>query len=144
METSPRPGRPTKATPENIERAWDYALGEWKDSGDQIPMVEGLASFLAVHRDTLYARPEFEEVRQYIKQEQERTLVNNGLVGKFSPVVTKIMLMSKHNYTEKSESDITSKGEKLGTPRAGSELVKQLVEQLKERTKANGQSEEGQ
>jgi len=45
---------------------------------------------------------------------QERKLICNGLMGDFNPAITKMML-TKHGYSDKMETDITTKGQSINT-----------------------------
>lgn len=95
-------GAPTLATEENIARAYKY-LANWSgDLGETVPTVEGLAIYLGLHRDTLYARQEFSDILAEIKQLQAHALLNNSLNGKYNPVIAKLLLSSKHGYVEKT------------------------------------------
>ena len=45
-------GRPTKYNDEILEKSKDY-IKNYKSKGDEIPMIDGLAIELGVHRDTI-------------------------------------------------------------------------------------------
>lgn len=105
-------GRPTKSTDELIQSAWDYVDGGWEAVGDKVPSVAGLACEIGVSRETCYAwakenQNQFSDILNAIAKTQERELLNNGLIGKFNPPITKMML-SKHGYSDKVEQDLTS------------------------------------
>ncbi len=111
-------GRPTVATPENVALAQKYASGEWenrlfgpKTKGWKMimPTVEDLAEFLGISVETLYARDEFSEVLGQIKRIQANTLVNGGVAGELNPVMSKMVLSSKHGYIEKSAAEVDNK-----------------------------------
>lgn len=109
-------GRPSVVTPELVRKAWQYTTN-WKRTGDVIPMAEGLAIYLHIHKDTLYAHEEFSDVLNAIKTAQAHALANGSLGGYLNPVISKLILASKHNYVEKSAVDataqVTHKYEKL-------------------------------
>lgn len=67
-------------------------------------------------RKTLYnwadQNDDFLHIFELILSEQEKTLVKYGLEGKFNSTITKLML-TKHGYHDKQETDITSGGDKL-------------------------------
>lgn len=140
-------GRPTKLTPELIKKAQAYIWvskenngAGWKQvNGEVVPTIEGLAMFLKVHRDTIYSwgkqNEQISDIIEAIKQEQAVTLISGGLRGAFNATISKLLLSSKHGYVEKTETDVTTKGEKINTP-ASEELVKGFSEYLKDRTKA--------
>lgn len=81
-----------------------------------LPTIEGLALHLNVNRDTLYEwekiHKEFSDILAHLRAEQAKRLIDNGLSGDYNPVIAKLLLM-KHGYAEKTETDLTSKGEKL-------------------------------
>ena len=103
-------GRPTDYTPELVEAAWDYALGNWQQ--DKVPSVAGLACAIGVRRETCHAwakdkDKEFSNILSKIAETQERVLINKGLDGQFNASITKLML-SKHGYSDRVETDDTS------------------------------------
>lgn len=105
---------------ERVERARWYVEGGWKEEGDVVPTVAGLACVLKISRETIYewARNDdrFSDVHKELMSVQERQLVNGGLAGGFNSAVTKVM-MTKHGYTDKVEQDITSSDGSM-TPQA--------------------------
>jgi hypothetical protein len=114
-------GRLTDYCPEIVEKAWKYVDGGWIEAGDKVPSVAGLACEIGIHRETCYdwARDKdkvFSDILKALAQKQERTLLNNGLDGTFNPPITKMML-SKHGYSDKIETDLTSSDGSM-TPQA--------------------------
>jgi len=120
-------GRPTKLTPELLEKASGYLMHrmdnvELTEKGGlafvevQLPHIADFASYLGIHKDTVYEwckhNQEFSDIVKDILQEQEKRLVNNGLGGLYAPKVVG-MILSKHGYAEKVETDITTKGESI-------------------------------
>jgi len=96
--------------------------GEKSDSYERIidvkiPSVAGLAIYLKVARSTIYKwadeQPNFSDTLEQILATQEEILTSNGLGGQYSPVITKLMLSNNHGYKEKTETDVTSKGERI-------------------------------
>lgn len=102
-------GRPTVATPDNIEKAEKYLEGGWKI----VPTVEGMALALGISKESLYARDEFSDVMMRLKAMQGDLLINGGLGNHFNPTISKLLLSSKHGYVEKQATDITTKGESI-------------------------------
>jgi hypothetical protein len=102
-------GRPTVYGPELLKMARGY-LTSYKDMGDLVPSVAGLACVLGITRETCYAwarDPEkqiFSDILSELMQRQERELVNGGLGGNFNAPITK-MMMTKHGYSDKLEQD---------------------------------------
>lgn len=97
-----------------IDKALAYVNGGYLKLNQVIPSGAGLARHLGVNRRTLYRwrddNPGFDEVLELMNDEQEMQCLNQGLQGKFTPVITKLIL-AKHGYHDKVDSDVTSKGE---------------------------------
>lgn len=113
-------GRPTDYNEQTIPKTLDY-LKNYKDYGDEIPSIAGLSVVLDVARNTIYDwasqedKREFSNILQKILSEQEKTLMNNGLNGKFNSNIVKLAL-GKHGYSDKVDTDITTKGKELPQP----------------------------
>lgn len=105
-------GRPTVYSNDTLKMARGY-LTTFKDMGDVVPSIAGLACVLGVTRETCRAwgndpaKAEFSAILDELLQRQERELLNNGLAGNFNAPITKMML-SKHGYSDKIEQDNTS------------------------------------
>jgi hypothetical protein len=150
-------GRPTKLTLELLEKAKGY-LDTCQDEYEQyikqanqekgyemygerlkvrLPGVAGLARWLNVSRDTIYAwreeNEEFSDIVEDIASEQEKRLLDQGLAGLYNPTIAKLVL-SKHGYHDKSETDITSKGEKIENP--GTQYILNFEKQLRNKINA--------
>ena len=108
-------GRPTKYNETILAKAREY-LDDHESMGDPVPSHAGLGVCLDVTRETLYQwekeKPEFSDTLRKIKQKQEQILVAHGLLSTFNPTITKLML-ANHGYSEKTQTDITSKGERI-------------------------------
>lgn len=110
-------GRPSKYNDDVLATAADYIVN-FVDYGDQIPSVVGLAVALETHRDTIYAwakdkdKAEFSDIVKRLSTNQERKLLNGGLDNSFNPTIAKLLL-AKHGYSDKQETDITSGGDKI-------------------------------
>ena len=115
--------RPTKLTAALVKKADGY-IQETKMGGlyfGDLPMVAGLAIYLDVARDSIYewikaktplAR-QFSDIVEKISAEQEYKLVGKGLKGEYNATIAKLLL-SKHGYVERRETDVTSGGEVIG------------------------------
>lgn len=106
-------GRPTDYTEERLAAAELYVNGGWKECGDRVPTVVGLAAEIGVARSTCYEwakdkeKAKFSDILMRVEEVQERTLVNGGLSNDFNPAITKMML-TKHGYSDKIEQSHTS------------------------------------
>jgi hypothetical protein len=163
-------GRPTKLTPELIDKAQGYIATcidtpVWTDKGGvayvnvNLPSKVGLALYLGVDKVTIdnwcndrwtdttedtkfevieqkiILRAEFFSIVNQVLAEQEKRLISNGLGGLYKEKTTG-MLLSKHGYAEKTETDITSKGEQI-TSTVLPEVIAEADRILKEK-KLNG------
>ena len=135
--TISRFGRPTDLNEETIKRAWVYLCDGFKDAGEVVPTVAGLACFLGKSRRVMYdwgnRSSEFMHILDGIAVTQENILVNNGLTGAFNAPVTKMML-TKHGYSDKIEQDVTSSDGSM-TPKAAisKEDVKEILKGASEK-----------
>ena len=106
--------RPTIYSEELLIKAREYTLT--LPSDEVVHSIEGLAGYVGISRETIYAwekeKEEFSDIVREVREKQAKSLVNNGLNGKFSSPITKVML-TKHGYREATDADITSGGEKL-------------------------------
>ncbi len=129
-------GRPTKYKPDLIEKVDEYLKTCVEEVEDyiksdgakstsyqrivhaNIPKRQGFASYIDVNVDTLNEwskkYPDFSVALKKIDREQHNRLVEGGLSGTYSPVITKLMLSNNHGYREKS--DVTTDGKELPTP----------------------------
>ena len=109
-------GRPSKLTEELIAAAADYAGGGYMSHSEVIPSIEGLATCLRVARSSVYKwrdeSPEFSDILEDILAIQAKNLVNSGLTGDFNSTITKLIL-TKHGYSDKVETDVTSSDQSL-------------------------------
>lgn len=144
-------GRPSKLNQELIDKAEEYLKScndriETTDKGAlsyvnvSLPSVVGLALYIGVNKDTIYTwckgdsdiEKQFSDIVKRVNNEQENRLLNNGLGGLYAPKVVG-MVLSKHGYSEKTETDITSKGEKLtiGDPQLAADFDEFRKQRLK-------------
>lgn len=117
-----RLGRPTEYTDDIFEQAREYLVrcndDELEDEKLRVnlPTIEGLAACLRVNRDTLYEwakiYPEFSDMLEEIRTNQAEKLINNGLAGRYNPTITKLLL-TKHGYSDRQETDVTTAGKPL-------------------------------
>lgn len=108
-------GRPSVYTPELLEKAKAYLN---KSKGERyFPSVAELSLVLDIARSSVYKiaqeHEEFSDILEKILAEQERKLIENGLLGEYNPQITKLVL-GKHGYTDKQ--DLTTAGKELPQP----------------------------
>ena len=110
-------GRPTKYTEDMPERADEYLATcvdsfEGKIKKVNLPTEEGFAHFLGVGVSTIFAwankYPAFQESLAYIKGEQKKKLISEGLADNYNSTIAKLMLSSNHGMRE--GTDHTSGG----------------------------------
>lgn len=95
-----------------------YYVENWKEIGDAVPSVAGLAVHLGISRDTAYewakeeGKEQFSDILRKIATKQERELINGSLKGNLNAPVSK-MLLTKHGYSDKVDQDLTSGGQKI-------------------------------
>ena len=107
--------RPTDYTPELLIKADDYL----NNCPDIIHTVVGLCLHVGIAKSTAYRWIEegndtFKDIVDTVSALQEKKLVTNGLTNEFNASITKLML-TKHGYTDKVETDITTKGKQINT-----------------------------
>ena len=103
--------RPTKYTPEIIVQALEY-IENYKDYGDVIPSIAGMACELKVAETTLYdwAKQEenqFSNILAQCKISQQRVLLNGGLGGEMNSNIVKLVL-GKHGFHDKQDTTQTN------------------------------------
>ena len=103
--------RPSKYNATILEKAEDY-IKNYIKYGDQIPMIDGLALELGIHRDTVNdwekKYPEFSDIVRTLMTHQGRKLMNGSLSGEFRERTATLALSSNHGLVAKTETDITS------------------------------------
>lgn len=104
-------GRPSKYTPELLEKARDY-IDNHVQYGDVVPSHAGLATEIDITRATLYAwandkeKQDFSDILDKCNRKQERMLLSGSLVGDMNASIAKLML-GKHGYQEKHQQEVT-------------------------------------
>jgi len=103
--------RPSKYNATILEKAEHYIINYGK-YGDEIPMIDGLALELGIHRDTINdwekKYPEFSDIVRTLMTHQGRKLMNGSLNGSFRERTATLALSSNHGLVAKTETDITS------------------------------------
>ncbi len=104
-------GRPTKYTPELLEKARAY-LTDYEHHKAQFPSHIGLSLYLNINKDTLYDwakqknKKEFSDILCQILQIQHEMLIGGGISGEFNSNITKLVL-GKHGYHDKQDQTLT-------------------------------------
>jgi dolichyl-phosphate-mannose--protein O-mannosyl transferase len=107
-------GRPTKYTPEALQKAIDYVDGGYEALEHEIPSHVGMAIHLGVSSKTMYEwakddnKEEFRNILAKCMDNQQHVLINKGLSNKFNAQITKLVL-GKHGYHEKIDQENTGK-----------------------------------
>lgn len=105
-------GRPTKYNDEVCEKAIDYILNHKTKYHDEIPMIDGLALELGVHRDTIndwsHKYDDFSDIVKILHTKQGRVLANGALNGTLKERSATLCLSSQHGWVSKTQQDITS------------------------------------
>lgn len=101
-------GRPTKYSEEIIKKTRNY-IENYRNFGEVIPSIEGLALVLGVNRDTIYEWKnkfkEFSDMVEALQLKQTKILLNLGLLNKINFSIAKLLL-AKQGYAEKQEMEI--------------------------------------
>jgi hypothetical protein len=99
--------RPTKFTPELIDRAHQYLSDMDVSTDTMLPTIEGLAIELNISRDTIYEwekeNKEFSDIVEELRAAQGQKLIQNALLGRYNATIAKLILSGKHGYIEKTE-----------------------------------------
>jgi hypothetical protein len=119
-------GRPPKWQ-DAVDPAWDYVNGGFQQENDAVPTVAGLAVALGCARETIHAwareHEEFSHIVKQLMSRQEKMLANGGIMNEYNASITKLLL-TKHGYSEKTETAITGPD---GGPLQVAEVVRKVV-----------------
>lgn len=103
--------RPTKYSSAMVKRVYRYIREYEEKHGDAVPQIASLAVMLKISRETVYAwakdtkKPEFSDAIRVLMAEQERALINKGLLGDYNATITKLAL-TRHDYKDRAESTV--------------------------------------
>lgn len=104
-------GRPTKYTPELLEKARDY-IDNYADYDQAFPSDIGLAYVIGISKATLYLwakqddKSQFLDILDQINTKQQLVAWNKGLKGDYNANLVKLLL-GKHGFSEKQDVDQT-------------------------------------
>lgn len=86
-----------------------------------------VAAKYMITRDNLKDWPEFSPLQKYCIEKQEAYLLQAGGTGKYNPTMAIFRLKQpQHGYTDRMDSDITSKGQQIGAA-LSAEQAEQLI-----------------
>lgn len=105
-------GRPTKLTPELLDKAKAYVNGGYlKD--ELVPTIAGLSLCIDIRRSTVYEwskeNQEFSDIVEKVLAAQEHGLIKGALAGDYNSTIAKLML-TKHGYSDKQETELSGPG----------------------------------
>lgn len=101
-------GRPTKYTPELLEKAKAY-VDEYESYSHAFPSDIGLADVLGIHTTTLHDwkkddnKKEFSYILDEIQRKQQIVAWDKGLKGDYNASLVKLLL-GKHGYHDKADN----------------------------------------
>lgn len=101
-------GRPSKYNNQILLKTREY-IDNYKEIKEAVPTIAGLANYLKTSKDILYDwskqkdKEQFSYLLNELLQKQEQLLCTYGLISKFNPTITKLML-SKHGYHDRPEN----------------------------------------
>jgi hypothetical protein len=102
-------GRPSKYTPELLEKAKGY-IAKYESLDHAFPSDIGLADYLDIGTTTLYDwekdedKKEFADILGEIDRKQQLVAWNRGLRGDYNANLVKLLL-GKHGFSEKRENE---------------------------------------
>ena len=136
MKENRKRGQPTLYSELMNINAMVY-LFEYKEQGDVIPSVAGLAVWLSVARSTIYewgkVHPAFSDTLEAILAEQNRLALSGGISGAWSGPICKLVL-SNHGMVERKQTDhVSSDGSMAPAPtidatKLSSDTIKELLD----------------
>lgn len=113
MENRPkRVGRPTKYTEDMPLHVAIYLELNGKEQM-KLPTVQGLAVYLNVNKDTLYAwskeHEEFSDALDRLLSVQGEQLINDGIYGgkEVNATIVKLLLQNNHGMREKNDVELS-------------------------------------
>lgn len=133
-------GRPRKLTEEQqmeVYKALEDYIERTLD-----PTIVGFISWDPIPKqydvddDNINSWPEFLRLRRRAVKKQEAYLLEAGGTGKFNPTMAIFRLKQPvHGYTDKSQQDITTAGEKIEPQKLDMDIVTQFMMMAKDQTK---------
>lgn len=112
-------GRPSKYDPSILKQIEEY-FTEAIPQNMRIPTIEGICLKVGIHKDTIYAwakiHPDISDALELCKSKQKEYLTEIGIFGgkEINSNIVSLFLKANHDMVEKTATDITSGGEKIG------------------------------
>ena len=127
-------GAPSQYSKTILSKAKEY-LDQWEELGDYIPQLCGLSEHCQICETTRQKyekeHEEFAAVCARVRARQQRVLINKGLSRQADASLSKLLLM-KHGYSDRVETDIKSSDGSMSPPKPMTE------DELKEKLRAKG------
>jgi hypothetical protein len=105
-------GRPTKLTPEILEKAKAYVNGGYLVD-ELVPTVAGLSLNIDIRRSTVYEwakeNKDFSDIVEKVMASQEHGLIKGALGGDYNSTIAKLLL-TKHGYSDKQDTQLSGPG----------------------------------
>ena len=117
-------GRPSEYKPEYVDLVIAYLATQQDIPNDysgtkkvNLPTRESFAKYIDVSLKSLLnweaEHPEFLRALEKIDHEQKQRVLEKSLVGDYNSTIAKLILSSNHGMRERTETDLTTKGEKI-------------------------------
>jgi len=129
-------GRPPKLSP--LDRAVVYEAFNAYIENEEDPTIVGFCAWndtaisYKLTKDNMYDWSEFSELRKRAIEKQEANLLKKAGNGSYNATIAIFRLKQpQHGYSDRVDSDITSKGEQLGqaiSPEQAAQLLKLRAE----------------
>ncbi len=117
------PWRPSKYNKAIVSKCWEYfaikrPCDDVNGIKEVIPSIEGLSLYINLSRSNIYEwlkddnKKDFQDIVNRILAKQGGMALNGGMAGTFNPKNSAVLL-SKHNYREATDVDITTAGKPI-------------------------------
>lgn len=94
----------------DIDLAASYLDGAWRDVGDVVPTLAGMALYIGVNLGTLKRLADkcdaLMSMCEYVQTLNHHAIINGGLAGHLNPAIVRAM-MGTHGYSDKVDTTVT-------------------------------------